>query len=454
MAIAKVYAEKHRVTNYSAFIKGSIAPDFKSQRIRHYFNHGVDTKDIRKTVTDRINLSKSLLEIDTNMDFGRGVFLHLLADNLCYINVLDIDKFQKAVNKDGADYYASLHNSAMKHFAHIATKYKLGVEDFKATWLESEIEQDDIAWAKEMKVKQLVGVDDIMDIAKLEKFIDEITDKPIDDVVSELRFSMLKDMTRHEYEEIPVPERKYEPQPEPQSEYRPAPEPEPVYEPEPVIIPEPEPEPEQIIIPEPEPIIIPEPEPEPEPEPIIVPEPEPEPELIIIPEPEPVIIPEPEPSKIIIDETFEHHEMPVMQEKDGSEDIQSFKTSVMANASMSSKEPGQGKEAVETVSEEEVSELLPSFVQDFFKSAPTKPVPQAYDASSVKDKLAEAKKAKKDRAAQEKEAKRIEKTKQKEKKAKEKEKEKKKKEPDEGQRVAEEMMKSFQNTSMFRKPGG
>lgn len=220
LAIAKVYAEKHKITDYVEFLRGSIAPDFRSQGIKHYLNHAADPQDVRKTVTDRVNLSRYLSKIDITKDFGRGIFLHMLADNYCYLNVLDIKKLQKAVNH-GANYDASIYNSAMKHFAYIAKKYKIKAEDFESTGLAREMEEDEAKWAQEAKQKKLVAVDDIMDVAKLDKFIEEITRQPIEMAIAELRSatqnSEPKPESKSESGLVFVPEPKPEPKPEPQN---------------------------------------------------------------------------------------------------------------------------------------------------------------------------------------------------------------------------------------------
>lgn len=357
LAIAKVYAEKHRITDYAEFLKGSLAPDFRSQGIRHYLNHAADPQDVRKTITDRVNLSKYLTKIDVTKDFGRGVFLHMLADNYCYLNVLDIKKFQKAVNR-GADYDASIYNSAMKHFAYIAKKYKIKAEDFESTGLAREMEEDEAKWALEVKQKKLVGADDLMDAMKLDKFIEEITRQPIETLIAELRSGMQE--------------------PEPESKLKPEP-----------IKSVPETEPMSAFVPEPEPEI--KPGPEPDSKHVLKTEPKSEPELNAK-EPQ-------QTSKIIIDDSFEHREIPALQESESGDALQSFQ----------------------------------AYVMEF-----TAPKPQESDVQRTKEKQVKDKKEKKTKKI----------------KQKKENKQKNVKEADENQSIAEDLVKTFQNSSMFRKPGG
>lgn len=346
LAIAKVYAGKHKITDYVEFLRGSIAPDFRSQGIRHYLNHAADPHDVRKTVTDRVNLSKYLSKIDITKDFGRGVFLHMLADNYCYLNVLDIKKLQKAVNH-GANYDASIYNSAMKHFAYIAKKYKIKAEDFESTGLAREMEEDEAKWAQEVNQKKLVAVDDIMDVAKLDKFIEEITRQPIEMAVAELRSAT----------------QNFESKPESKSE------------------------PGLVFVSEQVPVSVPEPKPEPKPEPQNTKESH---------------------QAITIDESFEHHEVSLLREPESwNTDIQSFKTSVMEYTSLK----------LEDLEVQKIGKKP----KDEKKEKP------------VKDK--EGKKAKKIEAKNEKTS-------------------KKTKESDENQSIAEDLVKTLQNSSMFRKQGG
>lgn len=185
LAIAKVYARKHDVRDVPDFLKGNIAPDImRAEGTVHHYKHKLESQDIKKSATDRIDLVRCLSEIDTATDFGKGVFLHMLVDNFCYFNVLDFEKFQQAINH-GADIQASIHKSFEKYSDYISKKYNIDFVDFRVTGCEQKIKEDQAQWAELMK--QRIGVDDILEIVMLDKFIDWVTKQPIESIIADLK---------------------------------------------------------------------------------------------------------------------------------------------------------------------------------------------------------------------------------------------------------------------------
>lgn len=185
LAIARVYAGKHDVQDAPDFLKGNIAPDImRTEGIKHHYKHKLNPQDIKKSATDRIDLVKCLSEIDITTDFGRGVFLHMLVDNFCYFNVLNFEKFQASISH-GADIQASIHKSFDKYSDYLSKKYDIDFVDFKVTGWEQKIIEDQTQWAKLME--QRIGVDDILEIEMLDKFIDWITKHPIETIAADMK---------------------------------------------------------------------------------------------------------------------------------------------------------------------------------------------------------------------------------------------------------------------------
>ena len=184
LAIAKTYAKKHKVSDELAFLRGNIAPDLaRRQGIEHPYKKSrmPAGKDIREAYTDRLDLEKYLFENKTDTDFEKGAFLHLYVDQHCFPRVLNFERFQQAV-EGGADVRGCFFQSIKKHHEYIVKKY--GV-DFKATGQKSEIDNDLDAFIKEFA--PLDGADDILDIEKLEKFIDEVTDVKIEERIAGIK---------------------------------------------------------------------------------------------------------------------------------------------------------------------------------------------------------------------------------------------------------------------------
>jgi len=178
LAAANAYAKKHKIKDLQAFIKGNVAPDIlRIQGIQHPYKRGreLDSTDIKKALTDRLDLVKYLGEFEVKTDFQKGAFLHLLVDQYCSLHVTDFEKFQRALD-NGADVQASIHKSMEKHTDYLVKKYNI---DFEPKELKTENDN----WTRLMD--QRVGVDDIFDIEKLEEFIDKFTDTKIEDRITE-----------------------------------------------------------------------------------------------------------------------------------------------------------------------------------------------------------------------------------------------------------------------------
>lgn len=84
IAIANEYMRKHKkeIKDKEAFIKGTIAPDLSNDKYKsHYGNYAEKHAGL-------CNFMKQT-EININSDYGKGYFLHLLADELFYHNVFE-----------------------------------------------------------------------------------------------------------------------------------------------------------------------------------------------------------------------------------------------------------------------------------------------------------------------------------------------------------------------------
>ena len=82
-AIAKQYLKKHKgeIKNEEEFLKGNFAPDITDDKYKsHYNNYSRSHVGLMPFLEQE--------EIDyRNTDFGKGYFLHLLADELFYYHV-------------------------------------------------------------------------------------------------------------------------------------------------------------------------------------------------------------------------------------------------------------------------------------------------------------------------------------------------------------------------------
>lgn len=84
VAIANEYMRKYskEIKDKEAFIKGTIAPDLNDNKYESHYGNRAE---------NHVGLSNFIkqTEIDMNSDYGKGYFLHLLADELFYYKELN-----------------------------------------------------------------------------------------------------------------------------------------------------------------------------------------------------------------------------------------------------------------------------------------------------------------------------------------------------------------------------
>lgn len=96
IAIANEYMRYHpnEIKNREDFIKGSIAPDLSSNKYEsHYDNYAERHNGLSKFIEQT--------EIDIDSDYGKGYFLHLIADELFYHKIFREERIiAKKMNTD------------------------------------------------------------------------------------------------------------------------------------------------------------------------------------------------------------------------------------------------------------------------------------------------------------------------------------------------------------------
>ena len=155
IAIAQEYKKKHEeeIQDEKFFIKGNLAPDNSSNKYEsHYGNYA----------EKHIGLSKFLKEtqLDLSSDYGKGYFLHLLADELFYHKAFEEEA------KKGKFYH----------------DYDCLNQDLFQAYQLKEIPEEAKKYVKVMEEKP-----ELLSLDKVKRFIDEISDISIEEQIYEIK---------------------------------------------------------------------------------------------------------------------------------------------------------------------------------------------------------------------------------------------------------------------------
>lgn len=162
LAVAEEYIRRHKkeIKNIEEFKKGSIDPDITDNKYKsHYGNYA------EKHIGLKPFLEQT--EIDINSDYGKGYFIHLLADEIFYHN-----DFKKE------------HDYTMTHNLNFYNDYdclngKL-LKKYKNITLPDELKK----YTKQIKEKPK-----FLNYKRVKKFIKNISKKTIEEQIAEIKLN-------------------------------------------------------------------------------------------------------------------------------------------------------------------------------------------------------------------------------------------------------------------------
>lgn len=157
IVIANEYIRKHQgeIKDKKTFIKGTIAPDLSNDKYKsHYGNYA----------EKHIGLSNFMkqTEIDINSDYGKGYFLHLIADELFYHTTF----------KNEALYVKKKHLKTFHHDYDCLNKELF--RNYKINELPYEVKK----YAKEINEKP-----ELLDFERTKEFIDNLSEISIQEQI-------------------------------------------------------------------------------------------------------------------------------------------------------------------------------------------------------------------------------------------------------------------------------
>jgi len=192
LAVAKRYAQKNNITGQDArdFYDGNVHPDLGvlhnnnlTKEQRHYNKKPPSTLAHENYCKDRVDFAEFLAKNKVETHFERGILMHLIVDNYCYREVLDMEKFFNLVYSTGIDARWVLKCTFNSKHDYLIEKYAI---DYNITGRKEIIEQSLERWEKD--AVQCTAVYDLLDteekLEKLDAFIERISSLNLDDFIA------------------------------------------------------------------------------------------------------------------------------------------------------------------------------------------------------------------------------------------------------------------------------
>lgn len=188
LAVAKRYAEKNNLTGNDAkeFFLGNVAVDLYSdgseihKRARHYYKPEPHTRTVENLFKNRVDFDKYFANNKVQTQFERGYLMHLIVDNFCYHEVLDLQRFISE-NKKGIRGRGIIVKSFDSVDAHLQKRYNL---DYNMAGVKREILECLDKWAKRNAAQGIHSELNLFDtkaaVKKLDDFIEKISSVDLD----------------------------------------------------------------------------------------------------------------------------------------------------------------------------------------------------------------------------------------------------------------------------------
>lgn len=168
LAIAIRYCEKNFIENKNEFYAGSVEPDLvQDKRLTHY-SKDRDRKFLEEYLNRKVDLKKFLENENTNTDYQKGVFLHLITDYKFFTEFLDKEFIRST---EFPEFIKCLYCSYNESNEYLENKYniskeRLGDELYNKIQVVSEDNKENF--------KNLIPLE------KLEDFIEELSNIDLD----------------------------------------------------------------------------------------------------------------------------------------------------------------------------------------------------------------------------------------------------------------------------------
>ncbi len=181
LAIGKRYIEKNNVKNKEEFLKGIVAPDFAEEKlISHYSTNKASDDNMIERVKDKVDIIAFLNKNKVETDYEKGVFLHLYTDKMFFEKFFST-KFLK--NTTLKEFCENLYCSYQETNAYLEKKYNIQFTQEDREKIAANIKNSRM---RNDLSQEIIGKN-IINIKKLEKFIEKMADVNINECVNELK---------------------------------------------------------------------------------------------------------------------------------------------------------------------------------------------------------------------------------------------------------------------------
>lgn len=181
LAIGNRYIEKNKVENKKEFLKGIVAPDFAKDKIKsHYSTNKASDDNMPERVKDKVNIIAFLNENKVETDYEKGVFLHLYTDKMFFEKFFSTE-FLK--NTNFKDFFEDLYCSYQETNTYLEEKYNIQFTQEDRKQIAENIKN---SRTNNHMSQEVIGKN-IINIKKLEEFIEKMSNVNITECINELK---------------------------------------------------------------------------------------------------------------------------------------------------------------------------------------------------------------------------------------------------------------------------
>ena len=176
LAIAILYAKKNFIKNKEQFFSGIVEPDLAKDKTKTHYTGYTKEDDLDRHLKEKVNLklylqsNSNLLKDEIDLDYQKGIFLHLITDYYFYNDFFDKDYIQ---NTTYQTFVKDLYYSYNLTNTYLEEKYSILLNIPKS--IEQRMNKDIKKVLNSKKVDNTVGTN-ILLYEKLDKFIERISD--------------------------------------------------------------------------------------------------------------------------------------------------------------------------------------------------------------------------------------------------------------------------------------
>ncbi len=172
LAISNRFAEKNKITDTTAFFRGTMDPDITENKDVSHYTGSKNRSNLSEYLKQKVCLYEYLKQNDIDSDYQKAVFLHLITDYLFYNHFLDKEYIRKTPYQN---YIRDLYFSYNEVSAYLINKYNLDFKEYN-----KKISENIDFYRKKRNANNFKQCINIIPYDKLDIFIEEVASIDID----------------------------------------------------------------------------------------------------------------------------------------------------------------------------------------------------------------------------------------------------------------------------------